>query len=103
MDESLNLASKRTNLANDRTFLASVRTNAIFAGLSIILVKNENYLPAMFILFFSICANIIIIRAYLRNKENQSYKSSSIIYSVILMVVLVILLYTTYIEWRNSK
>ena len=57
----------------------------------------------MFILFFSICANIIIIRAYLRNKKNESYKSSSIIYSVILMVVLVILLYTTYIEWRNSK
>tara|TARA_B100000927_G_scaffold34831_1_gene25037 strand:- start:29 stop:337 length:309 start_codon:yes stop_codon:yes gene_type:complete len=102
MDNSLELAFQRTNLANDRTFLASVRTNAIFAGLSIILVKGENYVPAMLILFFSICANIIIIRSYLRNKKNESYKSSSLIYSIILMIVLCMLLYTTTIEYLNK-
>ena len=102
MDNSLELAFQRTNLANDRTFLASVRTNAIFAGLSIILVKGKNYAPAMLILFFSICANIIIIRYYLRNKKNESYKSSSLIYSIILMIVLCMLLYTTTIEYLNK-
>ena len=45
MDSSFDLALKRTNFANDRTFLASIRTNAIFAGLSIILVKTKYYLP----------------------------------------------------------
>jgi uncharacterized membrane protein YidH (DUF202 family) len=102
MDNSFELAKKRTNLANDRTFLASVRTNAIFAGLSIILVKNKNYIPAMFILFFSICANIIILKSFLKNKNNESYKLSSIIYSIILMVVLCILFYTTTIKYMSK-
>ena len=102
MDNSFELAKKRTNLANDRTFLASVRTNAIFAGLSIILVKNKNYIQAMFILFFSICANIIILKSFLKNKNNESYKLSSIIYSIILMVVLCILFYTTTIKYMSK-
>jgi uncharacterized membrane protein YidH (DUF202 family) len=103
MDNTLNLALKRTNFANDRTFLASIRTNAIFAGLSIILVKNKNYVPAILILFFSIFANIIIIKSYLKNKKNLSYKSSSLIYSIILMIVLCILLYTTTNEYLKMK
>jgi uncharacterized membrane protein YidH (DUF202 family) len=102
MNTSLELANQRTNLANDRTFLASVRTNAIFAGLSIILVKSKNYIPAILILFFSICANIIIIRAYLINKKNETYKSSSLIYSIILMIVLCMLLYTTIVEYMKE-
>ena len=102
MNNTFDLALLRTNLANDRTFLASIRTNAIFAGLSIILVKSKYYLPAIIILFFSICANILIIREYLKSKKNDTYKHSSIIYSSVLIVVLCILLYTTILKY-NSK
>jgi uncharacterized membrane protein YidH (DUF202 family) len=98
MSSSLDLAIKRTNLANDRTFLASIRTNAIFAGLSIILVKNKYYTVATSILFLSICANILIIVEYLKNKKNKEYKKSSIIYSFVLIIVLFILLYTTILK-----
>tara|TARA_Y100001970_G_scaffold294318_1_gene450462 strand:- start:17743 stop:18054 length:312 start_codon:yes stop_codon:yes gene_type:complete len=103
MDGSFDLAVKRTNFANDRTFLASIRTNAIFAGLSIILVKSKFYLPAIIILFFSICANLLIIREYLRNKKNEEYKYSSLIYSSVLVVVLCILLYTTILKYNSKK
>ena len=97
------LAVKRTNFANDRTFLASIRTNAIFAGLSALLVKNGFYLPALIILVLSILANIIIVKAYIKNKKNESYKDSSLIYSAILILVLVILFYVTLNEYMNSK
>tara|TARA_B100000900_G_C20601848_1_gene725976 strand:+ start:293 stop:604 length:312 start_codon:yes stop_codon:yes gene_type:complete len=97
------LAIKRTNFANDRTFLASIRTNAIFAGLSALLVKNGFHLPALIILVLSIVANIIIVKAYIKNKKNKSYKDSSLIYSAILILVLVILFYVTLNEYMNSK
>ena len=97
------LALDRTNLANDRTFLASIRTNAIFAGLSLLLVKNDYHLPAIIILALSIIANIIIINAYIKNKKNETYKKSSLIYAGILLVVLVILLYITVFEYQNTK
>tara|TARA_B110000091_G_scaffold209683_1_gene251269 strand:+ start:3035 stop:3346 length:312 start_codon:yes stop_codon:yes gene_type:complete len=103
MESSFDLAVKRTNFANDRTFLASIRTNAIFAGLSIILVKSKYYIPAIIILFFSICANVLIIGEYLNNKKNETYKKSSIIYSGVLIVVLCILLYTTIIKYTSNK
>ena len=48
--DNYTLAKRRTNLANDRTFLASIRTNAIFAGLSLILIKLKKYIPAIIIL-----------------------------------------------------
>jgi len=97
------LAEKRTNFANDRTFLASIRTNAIFAGLSALLVKSGFYLPALIILVLSILANIIIVKTYIKNKKNKSYKDSSLIYSAILILVLVILFYVTLNEYMNSK
>jgi len=97
------LAEKRTNFANDRTFLASIRTNAIFAGLSALLVKSSFYLPALIILVLSILANIIIVKTYIKNKKNESYKDSSLIYSAILILVLVILFYVTLNEYMNSK
>lgn len=103
MNKSIELAIQRTNLANDRTFLASIRTNAIFAGLSIILVKNNIHIPAIIILVLSIFANIIIIQSYLKNKKNKIYKSSSLIYSTILIVILVLLLYTTIVDYNNNK
>jgi len=95
------LAYKRTNFANDRTFLASIRTNAIFAGLSALLVKNGFHLPALVILFLSILANIIIVKSYLKNKKNETYRDSSLIYSTILILVLVILFYVTIVDYRN--
>ena len=100
---TMELAVKRTNFANDRTFLASIRTNAIFAGLSALLVKNGFHLPALIILVLSIVANIIIVKAYIKNKKNKSYKDSSLIYSAILILVLVILFYVTLNEYMNSK
>ena len=100
---TIELAVKRTNFANDRTFLASIRTNAIFAGLSALLVKNGFHLPALIILVLSIVANIIIVKAYIKNKKNKSYKDSSLIYSAILILVLVILFYVTLNEYMNSK
>tara|TARA_B110000305_G_C19016415_1_gene437312 strand:+ start:61 stop:369 length:309 start_codon:yes stop_codon:yes gene_type:complete len=101
--DTTQLAFKRTNFANDRTFLASIRTNAIFAGLSLLLVKNNYPFPAIIILLLSIVANVIIIKSYLKNKKNKSYKSSSLIYSSILVLVLVILLYITIIEYTKNK
>jgi|TARA_Y100000389_G_scaffold125757_1_gene123145 uncharacterized membrane protein YidH (DUF202 family) len=95
------LAYKRTNFANDRTFLASIRTNAIFAGLSALLVKNGFHLPALIILVLSILANIIIVKSYLKNKKNETYRDSSLIYSAILILVLVILFYVTIVDYRN--
>lgn len=97
------LAEKRTNFANDRTFLASIRTNAIFAGLSALLVKSGFHLPALITLALSIIANIIIVKSYLENKKNKSYKDSSLIYSAILILVLVILFYVTLKEYIESK
>lgn len=97
------LAEKRTNFANDRTFLASIRTNAIFAGLSALLVKSGFHLPALITLGLSIIANIIIVKSYLENKKNKSYKDSSLIYSAILILVLVILFYVTLKEYIESK
>ena len=97
------LAEKRTNFANDRTFLASIRTNAIFAGLSALLVKSGFHLPALIILVLSILANIIIVKTYIKNKKNKSYKDSSLIYSAILILVLVILFYVTLNEYIESK
>lgn len=101
--DTTQLAFKRTNFANDRTFLASIRTNAIFGGLSLLLVKNNYPFPAIIILLLSIVANVIIIKSYLKNKKNKSYKSSSLIYSSILVLVLVILLYITIIEYTKNK
>ena len=95
------LAYKRTNFANDRTFLASIRTNAIFAGLSALLVKNGFHLPALIILVLSILANIIIVKSYLKNKKNETYRDSSLIYSAILILVLLILFYVTIVDYRN--
>jgi len=95
------LAQIRTNFANDRTFLASIRTNAIFAGLSALLVKNGFHLPALVILVLSIFANILIVKSYLKNKKNVSYRDSSLIYSAILILVLLILFYVTIIDYRN--
>ena len=100
---TMELAVKRTNFANDRTFLASIRTNAIFACLIALLVKNGFHLPALIILVLSIVANIIIVKAYIKNKKNKSYKDSSLIYSAILILVLVILFYVTLNEYMNSK
>jgi len=97
------LAFKRTNFANDRTFLASIRTNAIFAGLSALLVKNGFHISALITLVLSIFANIIIVNSYLKNKKNKSYRDSSLIYSAILILILVILFYVTIIDYKNLK
>ena len=102
-NDTFGLALFRTNLANDRTFLASIRTNAIFAGLSMILIKAEYHILAMTILLFSISANILIIREYIKNKKNEIYRTSSLIYSLILMVVLCMILYTAFIQYKQSK
>ena len=97
------LSLLNTNLANDRTFLASIRTNAIFAGLSMILIKMNYIMSAIIILGFSILANLLIIYEYIKNKKNKSYKESSLIYSLILLSILCILLYTTIIQYKQSK
>ena len=97
------LSVLNTNLANDRTFLASIRTNAIFAGLSMILIKTKYYVSAITVLGFSIIANLLIISEYIKNKKNKSYKESSLIYSAILLVILCILFYTAIIQYKQSK
>ena len=97
------LSVLNTNLANDRTFLASIRTNAIFAGLSMILIKTNYYVSAIVVLGFSIIANLLIISEYVKNKKNKSYKESSLIYSAILLVILCILFYTAIIQYKQTK
>tara|TARA_B110000259_G_scaffold186299_1_gene237181 strand:+ start:1195 stop:1524 length:330 start_codon:yes stop_codon:yes gene_type:complete len=92
-----------TNLANDRTFLASIRTNAIFAGLSMILIKLKYNISAIIVLGFSIIANLLIMMEYVKNKKNKRYKESSLIYSAILLLTLFILFYTSIIQYMNIK
>eukprot|EP01083_Nonionella_stella_P138256 420750_1 len=41
------LALIRTYLACERTFLASIRTNSIFAGLSLLLTTNDQEISSM--------------------------------------------------------
>ena len=92
-----------TNLANDRTFLASIRTNAIFAGLSMILIKLKYNISAIIVLGFSIIANLLIMMEYVKNKKNKRYKESSLIYSAILLLTLFILFYTSIIQYKKLK
>lgn len=92
------LAIKRTNFANDRTFLAAIRTNAIFTGISVLLVKNDFYYLPIVILILSILANVIQMKTYLKHKKNNSYRDSSLIYSSILLLVLLVLLFVTVVN-----
>lgn len=94
-----NLSLIRTNLARDRTFLASIRTNAIFAGLSLMLIKEDFKLASIIVLSFSIIANFIIIDRYLKSEENKSYRESSIVYSLILVLILCIMLYLAVMKY----
>lgn len=110
---SEDLAMIRTYLACERTFLASTRTNAIFAGLSLLLSNNGEYIPAMVIL--SLCILGCIVTSYFF--YNSSYKSphlkgvkdvslhlaSPMFYSVLLMAVLAILLYVTVEAYLGNK
>ena len=52
------LAAVRAYLAYERTFMASIRTNAIFAGLSPLLTTNDQHIASIFILCLCILVNL---------------------------------------------
>ena len=100
---SQDLALIRTYLACERTFLASTRTNAIFAGLSLLLSNLDQYVPAMIILSLCILVNVsstyIFYQSsykskYLNNLNDKAlHLASPIFYSLLLIIILIILLW----------
>eukprot|EP01084_Bolivina_argentea_P025755 47895_1 len=112
-DSSTDLALIRTYLACERTFMASTRTNAIFAGLSLLLTNNNKYIPAMIILVLCIVVNIFSTylfyylsykNEHLKNiKSKMLHLASPIFYSILLVVILIILLYVTVEGYRNRN
>ena len=107
------LAMIRTHLASERTFLASTRTNAIFAGLSLLLSNNGEYIPAMTILLLCILCGIITTYFFYHSsyksphlngiKDISLHLGSPMFYSIQLMAVLVILLYITVEGYKGKK
>ena len=98
------LALMRTYLACERTFLASIRTNSIFAGLSLLLTNNNQHIPSVIILILCIAVNICTTYTFYRSSQDHNFKTMNqrtlhlmqpIFYSLLLTVVLIILLYLT--------
>ena len=107
------LAMIRTYLACERTFLASTRTNAIFAGLSLLLSNNGEYIPAMVILSLCILGSIVTTYFFYQSsyksphlngiKDISLHLASPMFYSILLMAILVILLYITVEGYKGNK
>uniref|UniRef100_A0A6C0ACN8 DUF202 domain-containing protein n=1 Tax=viral metagenome TaxID=1070528 RepID=A0A6C0ACN8_9ZZZZ len=53
-----------TRLAKDRTYMASIRTLAVFCGLSVLIYRFENRLLSSFILIATLIINLKIYYEY---------------------------------------
>ena len=109
IEETTLLAIKRTYLSNERTYLAFIRTTSIFAGLSILVLKNANEPKniknivkwiVFLILLVCIIANFISIYLYKNYKVfgKDEYKDNlfAIAYGIILNIILMLLMITVY-------
>ena len=90
------------------TFLASIRTTAIFAGLSIILWNKKFYKFTAIILFLCIVIHLLgtytfYSKTYKEMKEFNIIVVAPVIQSILLMVVLSLLLVGVIKEIINKK
>ena len=98
------LAVIRTYLACERTYMASIRTNAIFAGLSLLLITHhDRQVSAMIILAMCVLINVFTTWNFYRSSlganshhfdsmtERVAQVLSPMLYSLLLNVVLVII------------
>ena len=89
------LAFIRTYFACQRTYMASIRTNAIFVSLSLILVNYDHEVPAMSILFFCVGANLLETYNFYRSfshftniRKRILQIAPSVLYSLLLDIIL---------------
>lgn len=93
----------RTYMAAVRTFEASVRTNSIFVGLAILLLKRKDNSAAKSVLILSILINLFIVISFFmahRDKVSQFQKSSEyfmyystpLLYALVLLAIQIVIL-----------
>merc|ERR1712129_43419 len=99
------LAIIRTYYACERTYMASIRTNAIFSGMSLLLIQNHQRIPAMKILALCIAINMFTTYNFLHSSLGSNFSHfdnmrdrtkqilSPILYSMLLNVVLAVFFY----------
>ena len=101
------LALIRTSFAHDRTFLSLIRTAAIFAGISSLLIKRKKPFISIIILTIAILLNIITTYYfYQHSKKFASVHNPSdayditipITYSIFIIFILLILLVSAILE-----
>lgn len=101
-----------TYLASVRTFEASLRTNAIFIGLSLLMLDKYNKLYSKIIIILSLLINLILILAFIivhknifskkkASYEKYLYYSSPIFYSVLLFIIQLMILF--FIHFSNKS
>ena len=93
-----------TLLASIRTFEASIRTNSIFVGLSYLVYSKNNY-AGIIILGISLFINIFLTLLFMKENDRNNFDDIKnkrlyiiipLIYSIILLIIQIILLYTMY-------
>ena len=65
--------TNKNYLAHTRTFEASIRTNAIFAGLALLLVKNKQNLHAI-----AVISSALLINSFLVFNFNETLNDMNI-------------------------
>ena len=100
-----------TYLASVRTFEASLRTNAIFIGLSLLILDKHNKLYSKIIIILSLLINLFLTFAFIIfhkkyfNKyisyEKYLYYSSPIIYSVLLFIIQLMILFFIHLSNKS--
>merc|ERR1712130_400736 len=105
----------RTYFACERTYMASIRTNAIFAGLSLLLIANNQQIPAMIILALCIGINILTTynfyysslgsnsKHFTSIRERATQILSPMLYSFLLNVVLGLVFYVSVHNWIQGN
>ena len=95
--------TSKNYLAHTRTFEASIRTNAIFAGIALLLIKNKQKNVAIIVILFALLINIFSSYNFYKTlnimnpnfeSNNQKYLHFHIPfgYSLLLTFILIILL-----------
>lgn len=101
--------------AAERNFLSSIRTNAIFVGLTMLLMNMKHYFASLFILFLCTALQLYITIDYYnhvllqydniprKNKNIQSNHFYPIIFSLQLIFILIVLLLITFRFYVHKK
>tara|TARA_B100001173_G_C15712921_1_gene431042 strand:- start:123 stop:434 length:312 start_codon:yes stop_codon:yes gene_type:complete len=95
--------TNKNYLAHTRTFEASIRTNAIFAGIALLLVKNKQKIPAITVISSALLINSFLVFNFHEtlNDMNPEFESehqkylhfyAPFGYSLILTFILIMLL-----------